>query len=371
MQVKILFKFELPELFCDSKVTKMVISEEIKLLLEVQQKAYHDSVKMLVSSINERMKHQEDKINDLVVSLQFSQKELDDLKSVNAVQKEEILQLKKDKASLKIREIENAIEKINNRQDYQEDYSRRNNIRIEGVAEDYKETWEGVKVKVQRILSETMKMDRVELERVHRVGDRSRRENGDVASPRTIVARFRNFDDRQQALRNAHMLKNTDIFFNEDLCEASMKIRKDQLPELKRARTAGKIAYFNHTKLVIRDRREDQQNTNVGGRARGREDRGIQRASTDERRPVDGSGRHEEGEVMRVAHPPGESAVLNPGSDETSQPEPGDSDVGGIQLRSSTSGAAGRNDLSEVAQGDSGAPNANQSVKQKKNKKKN
>ena len=37
-----------------------------------------------------------------------------------------------------------------------------------------------------------------------------------------------------------------------------MQTRKDKLPELKRAREEGKVAYFSHTRLIIRDRREDQ-----------------------------------------------------------------------------------------------------------------
>lgn len=44
------------------------------------------------------------------------------------------------------------------------------------------------------------------------------------------------------------------MFINEDLCAASMEIKRNQLPLLKQARQEGKIAFFRHTKLIIRER---------------------------------------------------------------------------------------------------------------------
>lgn len=65
---------------------------------------------------------------------------------------------------------------------------------------------------------------------------------------RTIVVLFRDFDDRQQALRNSSRLKNTSIYVNEDLCKPSLQLRKVQLPQLKKARLEVRVAYFSHTK---------------------------------------------------------------------------------------------------------------------------
>ena len=44
------------------------------------------------------------------------------------------------------------------------------------------------------------------------------------------------------------------MFINEDLSLASLAKRREQLPQLKEARSRGKIAYFVHTKLVVKDR---------------------------------------------------------------------------------------------------------------------
>lgn len=38
------------------------------------------------------------------------------------------------------------------------------------------------------------------------------------------------------------------------ICLASQNIRKAQLPQLKKARSEGKVAYFRHTKLIIKDK---------------------------------------------------------------------------------------------------------------------
>lgn len=55
-------------------------------------------------------------------------------------------------------------------------------------------------------------------------------------------------------MRNATKLRGTKIYINDDLCPASQDKRRQQLPLLQRARSEGKIAYFRHTKLVIRER---------------------------------------------------------------------------------------------------------------------
>lgn len=70
--------------------------------------------------------------------------------------------------------------------------------------------------------------------------------------PRTVIARFSRFEDRQQTLRNSSKLKNTNICVNEDLCESSLQARKEQLLELRKARAEGKVAYFSHTRLIVK-----------------------------------------------------------------------------------------------------------------------
>ena len=50
-----------------------------------------------------------------------------------------------------------------------EDRSRRNNIRIDGIAEEPGETWEECETKAHRLLSEDLDINDVVIERAHRV----------------------------------------------------------------------------------------------------------------------------------------------------------------------------------------------------------
>lgn len=221
------------------------------MLLEVQQKAYKDATELLMRTVTSRLQQLEDRNQELLRSLEFTQNEVDSIKTENTLLKEELSNLKTE--LIKETDTEEKINKIYDRLDYQEDYSRRNNLRFDGLEEKPNESWEETQEKVQRLLREKMNIGQVELERAHRVGPRS---VAGTARPRTIVARFARFADRQQAIKKSSMLKNTHIYINEDLCESSVQARKAQLPEMRKARAEGKIAYFSHTKLVIRERRE-------------------------------------------------------------------------------------------------------------------
>ena len=58
----------------------------------------------------------------------------------------------------------------------------------------------------------------------------------------------------ETTMRNVSKLWGSRIYINEDLCPASQEIKKAQLSQLKQAKAEGKIAYFCHTKLIIKDR---------------------------------------------------------------------------------------------------------------------
>lgn len=68
------------------------------------------------------------------------------------------------------------------------------------------------------------------------------------------MARFERFGDREAVIKDSRKLKGTEICINKDFCAASQELRKSQLTLLKKAREEGKIAFFKHTKLVIKER---------------------------------------------------------------------------------------------------------------------
>ncbi len=87
-------------------------------------------------------------------------------------------------------------------------------------------------------MQDKMKLINLDIERAHRIGQR------DNNRPRTIIARFTHFRQREDVLRNAFKLKGTRVFVNEDLCPASQEKIKAQLPLYKQARAEGKVAFF-------------------------------------------------------------------------------------------------------------------------------
>ena len=148
---------------------KMPLSQEVKLALEIQQKAYRDLLEVVQSPLNKKIKHLETANMELTVSLQFTQKDMDELKLTCAKQSEKIDTLEKEIFGMKNKKYDEEME-MTKRLNYQEDYSRRNNLSIDGVEESPGENWEVTQHKVQRLIQEKLCMNGVQFERAHRVG---------------------------------------------------------------------------------------------------------------------------------------------------------------------------------------------------------
>ena len=100
-----------------------------------------------------------------------------------------------------------------------EDCLRRNSIRIDGIKEHNKESWEECERRVHSMLKERLDIENVEIERAHRAGRKSR------STPRTIVCKLLRFKDKRNILRK--LLKGTNIFINEDYCQETVEYRKE------------------------------------------------------------------------------------------------------------------------------------------------
>ena len=215
----------------------------LKILLDSQNQNFRSALDVIAEQFKSRIHSMETQISELVKSLEFSQAEASDLMGDVRT----LRQSQKEKDNI----IENLISRVHDleeRLNYQEDYSRRNNLRISGITETYRETWEQTATTVSALLCDKMELPPMKLERAHRVGPIGQ------STSRTIVARFESYGDREAVIRNARKLKGTGIYINEDLCLASQEKVRNQLPLMKQARSEGKIAYFKHTRLVIKDR---------------------------------------------------------------------------------------------------------------------
>ena len=161
--------------------------------------------------------------------------------------------------------IKDKIDDIDKQTDYLENQSRRNNLRIDGVLEDPHETWEATESKVRSALItslgfSTEEASKISVERAHRTGkslpvSSSRAPGGSPNfSARSIVIKLNSFKDRELILKRARDRRPEGLFVNEDFSLRVTNIRKGLLPDLKKHRDAGRIAYLSFDKLIVKDR---------------------------------------------------------------------------------------------------------------------
>ena len=84
-----------------------------------------------------------------------------------------------------------------------EDRSRRKNLRILGIKEDLRDSWEECENKIYDLIEEKLEMDtsNITIERVHCVGEKSNDKE------RAIVVQFSFYKDKINIIRNCRNLR--------------------------------------------------------------------------------------------------------------------------------------------------------------------
>ena len=177
------------------------------------------------------------KIGDLEQSLQFTQDELIDRKIDDLYYE---LNGGLNVLSDECKDLREKNRKL-------EDRCRRNNLRIDGVAENEHETWEQTEEKVKKLIKDKLEIEKeIEIERAHRmVGNQS-------SKTRTIIFKLLSYKDKETILKNSKKLKGSGIYINEDFSEDTMKIRSQLRTEMKKIREEGKFCVINYDRLLIR-----------------------------------------------------------------------------------------------------------------------
>ena len=116
----------------------------------------------------------------------------------------------KNEITNNIEQNSKTVEGLKNQARVLEDRNRRNNLRIDGIKETDKETWNECEEKVLSILEKKLGVNNVIIERAHRMG---KRQND---RPRTIIFKLLNYKDKERILRQTKRLKSTGIDINED-----------------------------------------------------------------------------------------------------------------------------------------------------------
>ena len=226
--------------------------ETIKELFIEMFKAQEETIRKIVSSCNsdtimrldrlseeiqdnnERLEKLNKETVDLKISLETSQeifekkfqKVNDNLSKQKQKHKEDINELWKDNDQLceRLRDLE--------------DRSRRDNLRIDGIAEVENETWEQTEEILHNLFKEKLELENISVERAHRVGNKGKN------NKRTIVLQLASFKDKLKIISEARKLKGTNISINEDYSKETLEIRKEKWKEVKELRKNGYVCYF-------------------------------------------------------------------------------------------------------------------------------
>ena len=151
------------------------IAKLIKKVFEDEFKKQEKNLAKIISG-NLEMTMQEimclkNEVNELRKSMEFTQNNL--VERVNNVE-ENMCKVKEDLKEIYEYQVDpdyanDSLTDTRNKSTELEDRLRKNNTRIDGIAEEPEETWEECENRVQRLLSEELDVNDAVMERTHRV----------------------------------------------------------------------------------------------------------------------------------------------------------------------------------------------------------
>lgn len=222
----------------DEYVTRTTLKD----ILATQERMFKSFVDSILNSITARVDGLVNTVADLKASLEFTQKDVDDLKPVF----DDLYAVQQD-----VESIHGTLNDNNDKMEYLENQSRRNNIRIVGIPEEENETWDVTEAKVKTTLQQKLKLNSpIGIERAHRVG----KPTDGTTKPRTIVCKIKDWKQKDEIVKTARKIKPSGLLIFEDLASETRRKQKEQMPRLKAAKQQGKIAYFVLDKLIIKNK---------------------------------------------------------------------------------------------------------------------
>ena len=227
----------------------------VKALLEVQANAFKESFRLMFDDVKEELRNVKKDLVDLKESLSFSQGQLDT--TMRSIQE---LEVKTSFRESTLNEMQDNLVACEDNIEYLENMSRRNNVKLIGIPENESETWdESEEIFKSQVKSALKIPEDLVIERAHRVGQKrqffTRRDGSRVkAHPRPIVAKFKDWKQKEKVTSAAKKLRPDGVKFLDDFSKRTLDKRSAQQPELLTARKEGKIAYFAVNRLIIRDK---------------------------------------------------------------------------------------------------------------------
>ena len=217
----------------------------VKELLETQERVFKQFIEFHRSSVKEEIASLRKYVDEVKTSLVFSQKNTDDIKEKCYQTEERIMEMEDFMAS-----AQSELKELSDQQEYLENYSRRNNVKIFGIPEeeDGKETWGESEMKAVEAIRTSLKIaEELSVDRAHRVG-KPRPQFYHIggskvrSQPRPIVVRFCHWKVKEKVLKTAREIKPDGLKFYEVFSQRTLQRRKELIPELIKKRKQGKKA---------------------------------------------------------------------------------------------------------------------------------
>lgn len=201
--------------------------------LEVKVNDFDKELKRLWVHVEDKTKITNDKINTIderVEGLEFAEG------------------LSRDKLT----QLEEQNEKLKDTISYLQSQSMRNNLVFCNIKENPDEKPLDTEEIIRHFMVEKLELakeivDQMKLERVHRMGAKSRNANFD----RKIVCKFNLFTDREMVRKKRHKLEQTNYYIHEQFPPEIVAKRKKLIQKLKDAKAAGKAAWLSYDTLYI------------------------------------------------------------------------------------------------------------------------
>ncbi|XP_065679252.1 uncharacterized protein LOC136093927 [Hydra vulgaris] len=226
----------------------------METMLKQQQQIFIEILSANTKIINERLDKVEENSKESANKIKIIVKDIEDIKlSLNfhdEVFDKKIATIHKQ-TNDRVEKENITTQNINEKLRKFEDRSRRNNLRIDGLPECVKVTWNETEDKVKLFLVNKLGLNGIEVERAHRTGARKE------GSSRTVIMKLLRYNDKTKILKESYRLKGTNIYLNEDFSHETVNIRKRLLAEVKERRNNGenvglslKQPNFSLTKLI-------------------------------------------------------------------------------------------------------------------------
>ena len=209
--------------------------------LNLTVKAIQDKVSIMeteIASVQDRQRTLDGKFSHMEKNAEFVDEQIIELKTA--------LQASTDKSKDEVSECRKQVL-------YLEAYSRRENLKFEGIPELVEATvqqnaasHEDTKNVLANFMENVLGIEDakdIEFQRVHRMG----KPRMDGSGGRTIIARFLRFPDRERVFKCGRKLKGTNYKMFEDIPKELHELRKQQMDKLRQARKDGKRAFFSKT----------------------------------------------------------------------------------------------------------------------------